>query len=415
VKKDDWAGAYGDLIQRLPTYIQEARLTICGLSTFIDGYVRLHEAEALWSARDETPEAALGRELLRRASAGIGGEFYMDWPEGGSWVERNLRISRWGIGGSGAQAAQTLAILGAPALMSLEDRGRRQLSVVHPDILVSTKGGIIKCEDLPMAEGEKAAHYIFEFTAGTQVGSVVLKRSSRTIVRFRDERLDNDPDFARESITAAAHAGAGILSGFNEIGDETMDGTLRESMALAEGWRERGLKTIHLEIGDDGTVAARNRVLDPLGGVISSLGMNYAELCAMSVGSRDTIDKACELAEMLGLSRLCVHSDTWALTITSGEPQRELEALLCGCLLASVRAEKGFPARPLEIPAQAEFYPLSWEKFGKSGQRSVVICSAPYLARPAGTIGLGDTFLAGTLLVLGGRSRQKTLEQKTFL
>lgn len=403
MKNDDWPGAYGDLIERLPTYIQDARLTICGLSTFIDGYVRLHEAEALWSAREETPEAALGQELFRRASAGIGGEFYMDWPEGGSWVERNLRISRWGIGGSGAQAAQTLAILGAPALMSLEDRGQRQLSVIHPNILVATKGGITKRGELPMTEGEKAAHYIFEFTAGTQVGSVVLKRSSRTIVRFRDERLDNDPDFARESITAATHAGAGILSGFNEIGDETMDESLRESVALAEAWSKRGLKTIHLEIGDYGTVAARNKVLDPLRGVVSSLGMNYAELCAMSVGSRDTIDKACELAEILGLSRLCVHSDTWALTITSGDPERELEALLCGCLLASVRAEKGFPARPVQIPVEAKFYPLRWEKLGRSGRRSVVSCSAPYLERPAGTIGLGDTFLAGTLLVLGGR------------
>jgi ADP-dependent phosphofructokinase/glucokinase len=402
VKNDDWAAAYRDLIRRLPTYIQDARLTICGLSTFIDGYVRLHEAEALWNASEETPAAALGRELFRRASAGVGGEFYMDWPDGGAWVENNLRVSRWGVGGSGAQAAQTLAILGAPALMSLEDRGHRQLSVIHPNILVATKKGIIKCAELPMAEGEKSAHYIFEFTAGTQIGPVVLKRSSRTIVRFRDERLDYDPDFDRESITAAANAGAGILSGFNEIGEETMNQSLRESVALAEAWRDRGLKTIHLEIGDYGTVAARNRVLDPLGGVISSLGMNYAELCTFSAGSRDTIGKACELAEVLNLSRLCVHSDTWALTITRGDPQRELDALLCGCLLASVRAEKGFPSRPVEIPAPAEFHPLSWEKFGQSGQRSVVSCSAPYLERPAGTIGLGDTFLAGTLLVLGG-------------
>ena len=113
MKNDDWAAAYRDLIQRLPTYIQDARLTICGLSTFIDGYVRLHEAEALWNASEETPEAALGRELFRRASAGVGGEFYMDWPEGGTWVEKNLRVSRWGVGGSGAQAAQTLAILGS--------------------------------------------------------------------------------------------------------------------------------------------------------------------------------------------------------------------------------------------------------------------------------------------------------------
>ena len=128
----------------------------------------------------------------------------MDWPEGGRWVEKNLRVSRWGVGGAGAQAAQTLAVLGAPALMSLEDRGQRQLSVLHPNILVATKGGIVKCGELAIGKGEKSAHYIFEFTAGTQVGSVVLKRSSRTIVRFGEERLDHDPDFGRESVIAAA-------------------------------------------------------------------------------------------------------------------------------------------------------------------------------------------------------------------
>ena len=405
MKTDQWGREYQALIERMPLYVQDARLTICGLSTCVDGYVRLHEAEPLFNASAGTPQAELGRELFRRANAGIGGEYYMDWPEGGSWVESNLRVSRWGVGGSGAQAAQTLAILGAPALMSLGDRSRRQLSVTHPNILVATAGGVVKCGEVPAASGGKSAHYIFEFTAGTRVASAVLKRSSRTIVLFGEEQLDDDSNFARESIVAAAHAGAGILSGFNEIGDQTIDESLNETLALAEAWRERGLRIIHLEIGDYGSVDARNRVLNLLGGVIHSLGMSYSELCALSVKSTDTIGKACELAETMNLERLCVHSDTWALTVTKGDPQRERESLLCGCLLASVRAEKGFPDRPVEVPADAEFHSLSWQEFGKSGGRSVVCCAAPYLERPAGTVGLGDTFMAGTLLVLGGAKR----------
>jgi hypothetical protein len=220
VKIADWAQVYGDLVQRLPAYVRAARLTICGLSTFLDGYVRLHEAEPLLDAREGTPQAALLRELSRRASAGIGGELYMDWPEGGMWVEKNLRFSRWGLGGSGAQAAQMLAILGAPALMSLEERSERQLSVIHPDVLVASNRGVIRSGELSTTRGRKPAHYIFEYTAGTRVGSIIPARSSRTIVRFTDERLDNHPDFIRESITAAANAGAAILSGFNEIGDD---------------------------------------------------------------------------------------------------------------------------------------------------------------------------------------------------
>jgi ADP-dependent phosphofructokinase/glucokinase len=405
MKTEDWGKVYGDLVQRLPAYVQDARLTICGLSTFLDGYVRLHEAERLLNAKEGTPQAALSRELFRRASAGIGGEFYLDWPEGGMWVEKNLQFSRWGLGGSGAQAAQMLAILGAPALMSLEDRGERQLSVIHPNVQVATNRGVFRCGELSTVQGRKPAHYIFEFTAGTQVGSIIPTRSSRTIVRFTDERLDNDSDFTRESITAAANAGAAILSGFNEIGHQDIRAALTDTVTLAHAWRDRGLKTIHLELGDYSTVNARDTVLEELGGAFTSLGMSYSELRALCVGSQDPVSKALELTEALNLSRLCVHADTWALAITNSDPQREVEALLCGCLLASARAERGEPCRPTGVPANAEFHDLPLEKFSKSGERFIVCCASPYLERPVATIGLGDTFLAGTLLVLGRAER----------
>jgi ADP-dependent phosphofructokinase/glucokinase len=405
VKTEDWANNYDEVLQRVPLYVRDARLTICGLSTFVDGYLWLHEARALLTAKEGTPQAALARELVYRASAGVGGEFYMNWPGAGTWLEENLRVSRWGVGGSGAQAAQMLAILGAPALMSLEDRSARQLSVVHPDVLVATKDGVSRSGDICAGQRRKSPHYIFEFTAGTRVGSAVLSRSSRTIVRFSHERLDRDADFKRESITEAGHAGAGILSGFNEIGDKYLEESLEEAVGLAQAWKDKGLNIVHLEVGDYETVEARDTALRMLGGVISSLGLSYSELCGLAVGPQDTIEKACELAARFDLARLCVHSDTWALTVTMGDPQREFEALLCGCLLASVRAESGSPRRPVEVPALAEFHDLRWEKFGTSGERSIVSCASPYLARPAGTIGLGDTFLAGSLLVLGGTER----------
>ena len=401
MKTEDWGNVYRDLLQKLPAYVLDARLTICGLSTFLDGYVRLHEAEPLLNAKEGTPQEALSRELFRRASAGIGGEFYLDWPSGGMWVERSLQFSRWGLGGSGAQAAQTLATIGAPALMSLEDRSGRQLSVIHPNVLVATNRGVVRCGELPTAQGRKPAHYIFEFTAGTQVGPIIPKRSSQTIVRFTDERLDSDPNFARESVAASATAGAGILSGFNEIGEQDIDAALTDTIALARAWRNQGLKTIHLELGDYASVKERDTVLEKLRGAFISLGMSYSELCALCGGPQDAIYKAFELSETLNLSRLWVHADTWALAITNGDPQRELEALLCGCLLASARAERGEPCRPIAAPPNAEFHEMPLEKFSKSGERFIVCCACPYLERPVATIGLGDTFLAGTLLVLG--------------
>ncbi|MBV8329182.1 MAG: 6-phosphofructokinase [Verrucomicrobia bacterium] len=403
-----WVNAYERVLQLIPAYVQDARLTLCGLSTCVDAYVRLHEAKPLLNARTGSPEAMLGKELIRRAINGVGGELYLNWPEGGRWVEQHLHVARWGVGGSGAQAAQTLAVIGAPALMSLQDRGWRQLSVLHPDICVATAAGFVKCGGLRPTDGMKPAHYIFEFTAGTQIGSAILKRSSRTIVRFGGEHLDDDPDFIRESVSAAKDAGAGVLSGLNEIDDESVDDALSQTIELAQAWKECGLRHIHLEVGDYETAEVRNRVLNLLRGDISSLGMSYSELCGILPGEGDAVEKACELAEALDLRRLCVHSDTWALTVTREDPFRELEGLLFGSLLASTRAEKGVCSLPVSLPGKAEFHELKWKSIQQSNERSVVSCATPYLEHPAATIGLGDTFLAGTLLVLGGALRSNT-------
>jgi ADP-dependent phosphofructokinase/glucokinase len=397
---DRWRGTYSDLVHRLPGFVSGARLTMCGLATCVDAYVRLDTAERLLNAETGTPQAMLAKELLRRAEAGIGGEFRMDWPMGGTWVEKNLQVSNWGIGGTGAQAAQTLATLGAPALMSLEDRGMRQLSVTHPDIQVGTSSGLIRCGDLPVLKAEKPAHYIFEFTEGVRVGSIIPKRSTRIIVLFAADPLDRDPDFVRESIAAAPRAGAAILCGFNGVAEQDLDTAAGDALSLTKAWSDRGLKSIHLELGGYSNTKSRDAVLNSLIRDITSLGMSHSEFQGLFGESQDPTEEAYELAKRSGLSRLCVHADTWALAITRNNPERELEALMMGCLLASSRAAVGHITVPHCLPDGAQFseprIPISKRRDGWW----VVCCPAPYLGTPVATIGLGDTFLAGTLLVL---------------
>src|SRR5258707_781997 len=401
---DRWRKAYRDLVYRLPAFVGKARLAICGLATCVDAYVRLDAAERLFNAETGTPQGKLAKELLRRAAAGIGGEFRMDWLAGGTWVEKNLQISGWGLGGTGAQAAQTLATLGAPTLMSLQDRGARQLSVTHPDIRVAGNSGLVRCGDLPILEAAKPAHYIFEFTEGIKIGSFVPRRSTRTIVLFADDPLDNDPDFVRESIAAAATSGAGILCGFNGVADQELEMAVAEALTLSKAWKDRGLNTIHLELGGYSTANGRDFVLKSFIRNITSLGMSYSELNALCENSQDPMAKAYELAETYGLSRLCVHADTWALVITRDDPKCELEALMMGCLLASTRAAVGHISVPQRLPDSTRFFkpPLPVSK--QCDCWSIVCCPAPYLATPVATIGLGDTFLARTLLVLSAES-----------
>ena len=148
-----------------------------------------------------------------------------------------------------------------------------------------------------------------------------------------------------------------------------------------------------------------------MAGSVTSIGLNFNEL--RSIGLEPTALEAqmAAFAERHGLSRLVVHADPWALALTREDPERELDALAMGCLLASARAEAGRPVAKPHAPAAAAFArppraPIS--ACAGSGWR-IVCCAAPYLRNPASTIGLGDTFTAGTMLVHAGPKRPAVL------
>ncbi|MCP4384028.1 MAG: 6-phosphofructokinase, partial [Hyphomicrobiales bacterium] len=135
---------------------------------------------------------------------------------------------------------------------------------------------------------------------------------------------------------------------------------------------------------------------------VTSFGLSLSELAGLA-GEGERPDAAARrLAEAFGLDRICVHADEWALAVTRGEAERELEALELGCLLASARAAAGYFSVPNRLPDGVRFRKPPLPSSRKRDGWSIVCCPAPYLEKPAATIGLGDTFLAGTLLVLGG-------------
>jgi len=355
----------------------------------------LADAGPLFAASGCKP-MELAKALQWRAANGIGGELFFDWPEAEEWIAQNLDISSWGLGGTGAQAAQTLAVLGARALVTLQDRSQRQLSVIHPDVLVATRQGLQKRGALEGSGPSKPAHYIFEFNAGEHVGSERAKRSTRVIVRFADDPLDRDLAFVQESVAQASQAGAAVICGFNEVAITSLAPELEYTKNLLSAWRDEGLTTIHLELGGYEDLSLRDQVLSALVPLISSLGMSHSELRQFGSGDVDT--EVISLRRKLGLNRICVHADTWALCATDNDPERELESLMCGCLVASWRAARGHISVPAGVPANAAFYDPPYPPISKKNGGTLICCPAPYLEQPKATIGLGDTFLAGTLL-----------------
>ena len=400
-----WPNRYADLAARLPELARRVRPVLCGLGACVDHYVRLEEAVRVLDGDPTTPPGALRARLLERARRGSGGEIRVDWPGGPAWLDARLP-RRLGLGGTGAQAAQTLAILGAPALLALADRSAALLALIHPQVRIAGPDGVVPVGMIEAAGRGKPPHYIVEFTAGVPAGDVVPPRSSRVIVRFDDDPLEADPWFERASVDVAASAGAAILSGFNALPDGALPQVLARVRPLAEAWRAAGLRRVHLELGDFARPAGMDEVLRGLAGSASALGLSHSELLKLAPEGNSLLERAQILAERHGFERIAVHGDRFALALTRDDPEQELEALMAGALVAATRALHGRIAVPQTCPPGAAFTEPPAPAIGRRGAWHLACCPTPYLPRPAATIGLGDSFLAGTLLVLSGASGQ---------
>jgi ADP-dependent phosphofructokinase/glucokinase len=395
----DWHRTYLEAAARLPCVAAQSRLFLCGCCTCVDRLLTLDQAVPVLLASSDPGAGLLGRELLRRAGAGTGGELVCPSAEAATLLGR--LEARRGLGGTAAQAAYALAQLGAPVLLALQDRTAEQLALLHPDIFIATEDGLARASMLtPQGVGGRYPHYIIEYVEGRAVDGIVPPRSTRVIVRFTDDGMDHDPCFVRVTRHLASGAGCGILAGLNAVPDDELEVTLGEARGIAESWRTAGLASIHLELADFPNNSHRQAVIAALAGHVTSLGMNYNELNSLLPGDYAVPAKARHLAQVLNVNRVAIHGDEWALTMTRGDPHREHEALLAGCLLAASRAANGRPTVPNALPEGAHFR-LPYLAFAEEDGWYSVACPAPWLPRPASTVGLGDTFVAGTMLVLG--------------
>lgn len=406
IGEPDWPLAYSDAAARLRRVAATSRLILCGCCACVDRLITLDEAAPALLASAEPEAVRLGHELLRRARAGIGGEILSRSVQAAALTDR--LGGRSSLGGTAAQAAYALAQLGAPVLLALQDRSAEQIALLHPDILIATEDGLVRAGSLaPQSARGRMPHLIVEYLEGRAISGIVPPRSTRVIVRFADDGMDHDPHFIAAGRRVAGGAASGILAGFNAIPAEALAATLAEAVGIAESWRANGLAARHLELGDFPNPSDRKSVLAALAGRVTSLGMNLSELRSLLPGAEPIAAKAKYLAQALGTERVAIHADDWALTLTRGDPWREQQALLAGCLLAASRAAKGRPNVPDAPPAGAS-YRLPHPSFAEEDGWYAISCPAPWLPRPASTIGLGDTFVAGTMLVLGRARDERT-------
>jgi ADP-dependent phosphofructokinase/glucokinase len=143
----DWAESYRGLIADIPEIAAQAPLMLFGLSACVDARISAHRMTPLFAPAAPEAAKAFGEMIAARAQKGIGGEIRIDWPNGPSWLAQNVPIS-YALGGTGPQAAWSLATIGAPALVALEDRSAHMLEQFHPDILIAENGMPLRARDI---------------------------------------------------------------------------------------------------------------------------------------------------------------------------------------------------------------------------------------------------------------------------
>lgn len=376
-----------------------------GLTASIDEVYFVNDLQlaSLAEAAATTGESREGRvasRIINLIRAGRGGELVEDWPDGHQWIQRvvgppDLRQ----VGGNAAQAAWALTAIGAPTLLALSDRSEQQLSVLAPEVLVATEGGLTPVERLqPHGLPTKQAHVILEFSSGTMLDGIPLPRTTRVMLRFGDEPLETDNLFARATKERVPHTT--LLSGLATQRDaQTPNATWATELSknlMAHGGH------VHHELSDFGSPQKSIAAVEAL--PCTSLGMSLSELRSLTRSSTNPAKQAIELASHIQVDRVIVHADDWAMLVTRDISEGQKKALLLGNALAGTRARLGRPGTPTEIKNvltslhDAEFSAPTIPPSTQAGPWHSMAVPALYTTNPVATIGLGDTFTAGLLL-----------------
>jgi len=405
IEKAVWDGKYEDVGRWVGLHAPSAPPVIMVTSANIDCIYRL-SADALdklvaWQKKPANVGARVAAQIVTMIRNGQDAELYIPWAGGSAWMEEvlgNPDICQ--VGGTGLQAAWALAVLGATAVVSLRNRSPLQLGVMHPRIRVCEGRRVVDAGDAqPSGDGGVKRHYVLEFSRGTCWSRGRIDRSGRVIVRFGAVSVEHDWAFRLMQPQIAARAGAGLVSGLNGIAPEDLN-SVRYIAEAVEAWEYANVGARHVELGDSGTPEKVLAVLKMLRGRVTSVGVSLSELRKFVPRRSDIAAAAVVIAEIGGVGCVYVHADGWSAAVyREGAASFFERQLMVGNLLAAARAEDG---EPKEKPFLSKgcTYVEDRPKSGAWGAGWTMQCvPSPYVASPRSTIGLGDTFVAGVLLV----------------
>lgn len=439
---ENWRRRYGEALTRAraraETARAERRLIACGFTSNVDRVATLDAAlvERLFAGRQidgSRPRTALVDsidELLTAiaqcVSAGDGTDLRIRDDAVQAWLLEAMG-GRKQIGGTGAQAASTLATLGFPVLLHLTGRSPEQIAALaHREMIVlGSPDGLVPVEAAENPDDATMWHPALEYPEGLHVpvpGAPAAPASNRILVGYDpvNAAFTIDPGFAAALEDPTVEIGALLVSGFSQLHDDgTRARVLRDATGAIERWRQaRPGLFIHLELGtmpDFTTVTETVAALHPL---VSSVSMNIDELrellavhgVTMAPPGPALVEQMRGLAARYPVPRFAVHTREFCLTLTDGDLSAERDALLFAALVAASRSRiAGFPElADLEAtlgmgsinPEGLAFLRLLGAEEEGYAEGGVVVTPGIGFSGPAATVGLGDSFTGGVLAMM---------------
>lgn len=424
---------------RATTAHDDNRLIACGFTSNVDRVATLDEAllAKLYGGRlvdGAGPRVAnldgiddLLVAVAQCLAAGDGTDLIIRDPAVQDWLLGRMN-GRQQVGGTGAQAASTLATLGFPVLLHLTGRSPEQIAALaHRARIVLGSPDGLQPVDMAIDAAERPMwHPVLEFPAGLPAplpGAPRSPAANRILFGYDpvNANLQLDPGYCAALADPTLAVDALLVSGLSQLQDAAARRRVLADVAeLVPRWRAlRPHLFAHLELGAMPDFRAVAQIVEKLHAVVGSVGLNIDELrellavhgVTMAAPGPELVAQLRWLRERYPTPRLSVHTRELCLTLTDGDPAQERDALLFASLVAATRARIAtFPemddlAETLQwarISAEglAFLHLLSVEDDGDGGA-GVVATPGLAVGGAVATVGLGDSFTGGVLAMFG--------------
>lgn len=356
---------------------------------------------------------------------GMGGEVAITSAEVVECIRKQFDI-RYAMGGTCAQGAAALSVMGVPAVIHITDRSREVIDELDYPGLESVRDG----KRVPMRECVSGLppllHLIIQFSKGDILRinneSYEVPLSNRMIAEYDNVHkiLPVEPDFLSYIEQNAGRVCCYSVSGYNAIEDPAV---AEERVAqFREHFRKVKEKNpnikIYLESAHYISSHIRDMVYSGLAPWLDVLGMNEEELANLTARKSHPVNTEDLQSILTGLDYvleqypvkgIIMHSKDYSLYYGAPVEGIDMEkGLTLGNLMSGTRARIGRYGtmedcrKTLELDLSPVGLRFAEELSHMELPHEAVLVPSRYMEKPACTVGLGDTFVAGVQICFAG-------------